>query len=389
MVETGKPTNVVLVGAGHAHVEVLRSFAQDPPRGIRLTLVTRTRQAYYSGMLPGLIAGLYRPDETTIDTRPLARAAGAEIVEASADGVDLGAQRLKCAGRPPIPYEVLSFDIGSTTDISGISGAGEHTVPVRPIDGFLERFESLRQRVLLSTRTTRIAVVGGGAAGVELALSVANRLRAEAKEAAGPVDRLQFVLVCGTPELLPDFTPSFREKFRTVLKETEIELVTGANVSAVEPGRLIVDGKAPVEADEILWAIGAAAPPWLRETDLPLDRQGFISVDADLRALKLENVFAAGDVASFTPRPLAKSGVYAVRQGPVIDRNIRSLLAGAPLEGYRPQRNTLYLVSTGKRHAIGTRNGIVVPGRWVWHVKDWIDRRWIGRYKAVGGSTGE
>ncbi|MCW5734276.1 MAG: FAD-dependent oxidoreductase [Enhydrobacter sp.] len=389
MVATGELSNVVLVGAGHAHVEVLRSFAQDPPRGIRLILVTRTRQAYYSGMLPGLIAGLYRPDETTIDSRRLAHAAGAEIVEANADGLDLRAQLLRCAGQPPIPYDVLSFDIGSTTDISGISGAGEHTVPVRPIDGFLERFEALRRRVLSATGTTRIAIVGGGAAGVELALSVANRLRDEAKGAAGRGDRLQFVLVCGTSELLPDFPPSFRRRFRTVLKETGIELVTGAIASAVEAGRLIIDGKPPVAADEILWAIGAAAPPWLRKTDLPLDRRGFISVDAELRVLNLENVFAAGDVASFTPRPLAKSGVYAVRQGPVIDRNIRSLLAGEPLVRYRPQRNTLYLVSTGKRHAIGTRNGIVVPGRWVWHVKDWIDRRWIGRYKAVGGSTGE
>lgn len=389
MVATGKLSNVVLVGAGHAHVEVLRSFARDPPRGIRLTLVTRTRHAYYSGMLPGLIAGLYRPDETTIDTRPLARAAGAEIVEASAEGVDLGAQCLRCAGRPPIPYDVLSFDIGSTTDISSISGVGERTVPVRPIDGFLQRFESLRQRVLRSTRTTRIAVVGGGAAGVELALSVANRLRDEVDKAAGRFDRLQFVLVCGTPDLLPDFPLSFREKFRAILKATGIEVVAGAIVSSVEPGRLIIEGKPPVAADETMWAIGAAAPQWLRATDLPLDRKGFISVDADLRVTGLKNVFAAGDIASFMPRPLAKSGVYAVRQGPVIDRNIRSLLAGKPLEGYRPQRNTLYLVSTGKRHAIGTRNGIVVPGRWVWHVKDWIDRRWIGRYKAVGRPTGE
>ncbi len=186
MVVAGKPPNIILVGAGHAHVEVLRSFAEDPPRGIRLTLVTRSRHAYYSGMLPGLIAGLYRPDETRIDTQPLARAAGAEIVEASADGVDLATQQLKCEGRLPIPYDVLSFDIGSTTDISSIAGVGEHTVPVRPIDGFLDRVEALRQRALRASRMTRIAVVGGGAAGVELALSVANRLPGRGNESGCP-----------------------------------------------------------------------------------------------------------------------------------------------------------------------------------------------------------
>lgn len=389
MVAAGRRPNVVLVGAGHAHVEVLRSFAEDPPHGIGLTLVTRSRHALYSGMLPGLIAGLYRTDDIQIDAWRLARAAGAEIVEASADGVDVHTRRLQCAGRESIPYDVLSFDIGSTTNISGITGIGEHTVPVRPIDRFLERFESLRQRALHATGTTRIVVVGGGAAGVELVLSLANRLRAEASEAGGPADRLQFVLVCGTAALLPGFPPSFCEKFRAVLEATGIGVVTGAVVTAVEPGRLIVEGQPAVPANEILWATGAAPPPWLRATDLPVDRQGFISVEADLRVRGLDNVFAAGDIASFTPRPLAKSGVYAVRQGPVLARNIRRLLAGEPPVRYRPQTNTLYLVSTGRRHAIGTRNGIVVAGRWVWHFKDWIDRRWIGRYKAVGGAAGD
>lgn len=389
MVATGQPRRVVLVGAGHAHVEVLRSFAEAPPRGIALTLVTRSRYAPYSGMLPGLIAGLYRPDETRIDTRPLARAAGAAIVEASADGLDLGTRRLACDGRSPVPYDILSFDIGSTSDGDGVPGASEHTVPVRPIDSFLQRFDSLRRRVLEAGKTTRIAIVGGGAAGVELALSVAHRLRTDLREAGRPLDGAQFVLVSGASALLPDFVPSFGARFRTVLDDAGVEVVTGAPVAAVEPGRLILDGRPAVTADEMLWVTGAAAQPWLRSTGLPLDERGFIPVDSDLRVRGLANVFAAGDIASFTSRPLAKSGVYAVREGPVVAENIRRLVAGEPLVRYRPQRHTLYIVSTGRRHAIGTRNGIVVAGNWVWHLKDWIDRRWIGRYQAVGRSTGD
>lgn len=387
MVETGRP-HVVLVGAGHAHVEVLRSFAEAPPHGIDLTLVTRSRHAAYSGMLPGLIAGLYRPDETWIDTQTLARAAGAALVHASADGLDVAARRLKCEGRPPIPYDVLSLDIGSTTDGSAIPGACEHAVQVRPIDGFPRRFESLRRRVLHGKGTTRIAVVGGGAAGVELALSIAGRLRADAGAGGCPVDGLQFVLVSGEPSILADFPPSFADRFRTVLEERGIEMVTGARVVAVEPGRLVLDGQPAVPADEILWVTGAAAPRWLRSTGLPLDRYGFISVDAHLRVQGLDDVFAAGDVACFTPRRLAKSGVYAVREGPVIAGNIRRLLAGRPLVRFKPQRKALYLVSTGRRHAIGTRNGIVVAGSWVWRLKDWIDRQWIRRYQTVRGPTG-
>ena len=384
MVTTGRPRHVVLVGAGHAHVEVLRSFAESPPADITLTLVTRSRHAPYSGMLPGLIAGLYREDESRIDTLPLAQSAGAAIVQASADGLDISGRYLACEGRPPIPYDVLSVDIGSTTDLSGIPGAGEHTIPVRPIDSLSQRFEALRRRALNGRGATRIAVVGGGAAGVELVLSVAHRLRADAGSFGA---RLKFVLVSGTPSILPDFVPSFGERFKTVLRERGIELVTGALVVAVEPGRLIVEGRAAVPADIVLWMTGAAAPKWLRSTSLPLDPNGFISVESTLKVRGIDNIFAAGDIASFTPRGLAKSGVYAVREGPVIARNIRRLLAGKALEEYRPQRHTLYLVSTGTRHAIGTRNGIVVAGNWVWHCKDWIDRRWISRYQTVRGST--
>ena len=374
----------MLVGAGHAHVEVLRSFAEKPPADITLTLVTRSRHAPYSGMLPGLIAGLYQEDETRIDTLPLAQSAGAEIVQASADGIDTAGRHLACEGRPSIPYDVLSFDIGSTTDLSGIPGAGEHSIPVRPIDSFSQRFEALRRCALNGGGTTRIAVVGGGAAGVELVLSVAHRLRADAGSSAA---RLEFVLVSGTSSILPGFVPSFGDRFKAVLRERRIELVTGASVVAVEPGRLIVEGRPAVPADIVLWVTGAAAPKWLRSTSLPLDANGFISVEPTLRVQGTDNIFAAGDIASFTPRGLAKSGVYAVREGPVIARNIRRLLAGKPLEEYRPQRNTLYLVSTGTRHAIGTRNGIVLAGNWVWHFKDWIDRRWISRYRTVRGSS--
>ena len=199
---TGRPRHVVLVGAGHAHVEVLRSFAERPPADITLTLVTRSRFAPYSGMLPGLIAGLYREDETRIDTQPLAQAAGATIVHASADGVDTTGRHLACGGRPPIPYDVLSFDIGSTTDLSGVPGAEQHAIPVRPIDSFSEQFERLRRRAS-GSGDDQIAVVGGGAAGVELALSLAHRLRIDAASSGA---RLEFVLVSGTPS-------SFRASF--------------------------------------------------------------------------------------------------------------------------------------------------------------------------------
>jgi selenide,water dikinase len=193
--------HVVLVGAGHAHVEVLRSFAVSPIEEMRLTLVTRSRNTPYSGMLPGLVAGLYRYEETQIDTRPLARAARAEVVYAEATGVDIKAQTLQCRGLPLIPYDVISFDIGSSPNVRGVPGASAHAIALKPIDRFLDRFEALRQRTVQRSGKIRIAIVGAGAAGVELALSVASRLRMEAAAAGRSSEDLKFLLVSGSPEI--------------------------------------------------------------------------------------------------------------------------------------------------------------------------------------------
>ena len=153
-------------------------------------------------------------------------------------------------------------------------------------------------------------------------------------------------------------------------------------MTRVEAGVLHCEKHAPIPADEILWATRAGAPPWLKGTGLALDADGFVQVDACLRAVGHADVFAAGDVAAFGPRDLPKSGVYAVRAGPVLADNIRRTLTGRRLRPFRPQRDALYLVSTGERHAVGTRNGLVIEGDWVWRWKDWIDRRFMRRFKT-------
>jgi selenide,water dikinase len=380
------PRNVVLVGAGHAHVEVLRSFAERRPQEANLTLVTRSRNTPYSGMLPGLISGIYRFDETQIDTQPLAMAAGARFLQAEAVGLDLGSRRLHCLDVPPVPYDLISFDIGSTPNTGGVPGASEHAIPVKPIDGFLERFEALRRRAR-ERSCSRIVLVGGGAAGIELVLSVERRLRTDAGAVSGR-DGLKFVVVCASAEILPNFPERFRRKFRRILESRGIEIVENARVTGVAPGEVHVQGLPTLPADEVLWVTEAAAPKWLRATGLALDGSGFIEVDETLRVRGQDRVFSVGDVAAFSPNNLPKSGVYAVRQGPILSDNILRHLSGRRLRTYSPQREALCLVSTGGRHAIGTRNGLVMEGAWAWRFKDWLDRRWISRYqmKASVGS---
>jgi selenide,water dikinase len=373
--------DVVLVGAGHSHVTVLRRFGMDPIPGVRFTLISRELHTPYSGMLPGLIAGHYGFDDAHIDTGPLARFAGARLYQDEVVALDLAGRRVICRDRPPVPYDLLSLNIGSTPNTGSVPGASEHAIPVKPIDGFLGRFEALKARVLARKGRTRLALVGAGAGGVELLLSVEHRLRREVTRAGFDAAALSFALVSDVAEILPSFPAAFRARFQRILAARGIAVFSGVPVTRVEPGRLLLDGHAPVEVDEILWTTQAAPAQWLAKSGLPLDARGFLAVDDTLRAAM--DVFAAGDTIAFATRDLPKSGVYAVRAGPVLADNIRRTLTGRSLRRFRPQGEALYLVSTGERYAVGTRNGLVVEGAWVWRWKDWIDRRFMRRFNEL------
>lgn len=375
--------DVVLVGAGHSHVAVLRKFGMKPVPGVRFTLISREVHTPYSGMLPGLVAGSYSVDEAHIDTGPLTRFAGARLYQDEVVDLDLAGRRAICRGRPPVPYDLLSLNIGSTPNTADVPGASEHAIPVKPIDGFLSRFDALVARVRARKGRTRVALVGAGAGGVELLLSLERRLRREVTRAGLDAGGLSFVLISGAPEILPNFPAAFQARFHSIFATRSIGVFTGAAVTRVEAGRLLLDGHAPIEAEEILWTTQAAPARWLAKSGLPLDQRGFLRVDDALRVVGHDEVFAAGDTIAFPGRDLPKSGVYAVRAGPVLADNLRRRLTGRPLRPFRPQREALYLVSTGERCAVGTRNGLVFAGAWVWRWKDWIDRRFMRKFNEL------
>ncbi len=367
--------DVLLVGAGHAHVAVLRAFGMRPIEGVRLTLLTREVETPYSGMLPGVVAGQYGFDDAHIDAGRLARFAGARLYQDEAVGIDVAGRRVLCRERPPVPYDLLSLDIGSRPNTGDVPGAATHAIPVKPIDGFLARFDGVLARVRAG-RSRHVLLVGGGAGGVELLLSVEQRLRREAPPGAA----LGFTLVAGSEDVLPRLPARFRARFRAILAERGIGVRTGVRVAAVEAGCVVLADGTRLPADEILWTTEAAPASWLAGTGLPLEA-GFLSVDATLRAAG--DVFAAGDMIAFRPGAIPRSGVYAVRAGPVLADNIRATLTGRALRPYRPQAQAMAIVTTGRRHAVLTRNGLTLEGGWAWRLKDWIDRRWMARYNDL------
>jgi selenide, water dikinase len=347
---------LVLVGAGHAHVEVLRRLAERPLRDAAVTVVTRAPSAAYSGMLPGVVAGHYPPDAHLMPVAPLAARAGAACLQAEAVGLDPDRRELRLAGGAAVAYDLLSLDIGSAPDTSG-APPGAPVLPVKPLETFLPALEAAEAAW---TGGARVAVVGGGVGGTEIALALRHRYARRGRAVA-------VVLIEKGPVIVPELPAAARRRLERACAEHGVAIRTGTTEAQ--------------GCDLALLTTGAAAPRWLGDTGLALDSRGFVRVDRFLRSVSHEDVFAAGDVAALEGSPRPKAGVFPVRQGPVLAENLRRRLEPRPLRAYRPQRSWLVLAATGPQHAVGTRNGLTVAGRWVWLLKDRIDRRFVARYR--------
>jgi selenide,water dikinase len=356
-------TDLVLLGAGHAHVEVLRRFAMRPEPGVRLTLIGREAETPYTGMLPGLIRGDYTFDQAHIDLAPLAAGARARLILAEATAIDLAERRVTVTGRPVVPFDLLSIDVGGGPAMPPGSG-----VPVKPIGQFLARLAALEAEL---RQGARIAVVGGGAGGTELALALARRYG----------ERARIVLVCDTPQPLESAPSLARSVVRTALVNARVELACGVAAGTWANGRLALSDGSFLEVATVLWATGVVGPAILGAAGLACDAAGCARVDDALCSVSHSFVFAAGDCATIEGNPRPKSGVWAVRAGPWLAANLRRASRGRPLRRWRPQAQALAIVGLGDGRALAWRNGIAVAGRSVWRGKDWIDRRWMRMYQ--------
>lgn len=370
----GAQRELVLVGGGHAHLGVLRAFSRRPIPGARLTLVAREAAPLYSGMLPGLIAGRFEPRACTIDLARVALAADARFIRGEACGLDVAGRLLRLADRPPLAFDVLSLNTGAAPAL--VPGAAEHALALRPFDRFVAAWGTLLARAAQSPEPVEVLVVGGGAAGVEVALALRHRLGSSARVG----------LVTGEAAPLPSHAPAARRLASAALAAADVAIYPGAAVTAVEPASLVLaSGRLPFDA--AIWATGAAPPGWLRETGLALGPDGFLTVDASLQAIGAPGIFAAGDIASVLPHPRARAGVYAVRQGPPLAVNLRRALQRRVPRPFRPQRRHLALVSTGAS-AIAVWGPIAVGGRWALRWKDRIDRRWVAMHASMPAMAG-
>ena len=364
---------ILLVGGGHSHVEVLRRFALQPDAMVALTLVSPDAALVYTGMLPGLVAGHYTQAETQIALAPLAQKARARFVADRVVALDLYTKTATLYSGDREPFDFISIDVGSTPDLS-IPGARGTALAVKPVTPFLAAWGGIQAEAAAGVVQT-IAVVGGGVGGVEILLAMQFRLQSSIGVAAP-----RFALVTDQPCIVPQQPATVRAVLGRILVERGVVLHLQSGAIAVEPGAIMVTQGRRIAVDRIVWATAAAAQPWMAAAGLACDEHGFIHVDDHLRSTSHPFVFAAGDCAAQIEHPRPKSGVFAVRQGPPLAANLRGAAHEIPLRTFVPQRHALALISTGDKHAIGSRGPFTVEGDWVWRWKDRIDRRFVAKY---------
>jgi selenide, water dikinase len=357
---------LLLVGGGHSHLAVLKSFGDAPAEGVRLTLLSPGRHAFYSGMVPGVVAGHYRPDDCRVSLGALAARAGARFLEGSAVGVDPARREVITASGERLAYDFLSLDIGSRAGEP--AGAGENALRVRPVEPFLAGWERLRESARRGG-VRRIAVVGGGAAGIEVLLAMQHALAGIA---------VDFALFSDAPILDGH---GARRRIARILGAHGVVVHTGRKIVAVGKNELEIEGGRRFEAQAAVWATGASAPTWIARSGLATDARGFVAVSDTLQSRSCPEIFAAGDVATVIGEPRPKSGVLAVRQGPVLARNLRRALAGEAPEPFRSPSRSLALISCGDPYAVASWGRFSLEGAWVWRWKDRIDRGFVERYR--------
>ncbi len=361
--------DLVLIGGGHTHALLLRKWGMNPLPGARVTVINPGPTAPYSGMLPGFVAGHYKRWELDIDLVRLARFAGARVILGAVDGIDPDKRLIHVPGRPPVAFDVASVNVGITSDMPAVSGFAEHAVPAKPLGPFAARWEEY----LAETGPASVAVIGGGVAGVELAMAMAHALRSKGRKAR--------VTLIDNSTVLTATVPKASATIRQAMQRLGVEVLENTTIQKIEAGQIQLDDGGQIQADFITGAAGARPYDWLAECGIAL-HEGFIKVNADLQSSD-PAIFAAGDCAHLSDNPRPKAGVYAVREAPVLYDNLRTALGAGKMRRYVPQKDYLKLISLGGKSALGERFGTSFSGPLMWQWKNHIDQKFMNRFRNL------
>jgi len=371
--------HLVLVGGGHAHLTTMLNVGDFVKRGHRVTLIGPSPYHYYSGMGPGMLSGIYRPEDIRFHVSKMVQDRGAAFIEGEVVRLDPKKRKLLLSTGVEIGYDVVSFNIGSSVPVGGLSGGGKKAFTVKPIINLLRAQQTILE--LLHKGEPRLLVIGGGPAGLEIS---ANCWRLVHDHAS----RAHITLLAG-----PKFIPTVPHKVRQIalrsLVSRGITVLEGSFVHRIKRDSALTEDGRAFPFDLVLLALGVRPSGLFTESGLPTGDDGGLLVNAYLQSVTYPEIFGGGDCVSFQPRPLAKIGVYAVRQNPVLYHNLMAALEGGQMKPFDPGGAYLLIFNLGDGTGIFFKKNWVFDGRRAFYLKDYIDKKFMRKFQASGERTGE
>ena len=347
----------MLLGAGPAHLDLLSSLARKQPGGVQLTLIAPYPMHFYTGMVPGFVAGQHTLEDCLISLETLLEKAGARWVTGSAAALDIKEFTLRLADGSTFGFDWLSIDTGTMQDRQQIEaimpGAREHGLFVRPLEAFCALWPRVTE--LATNRSLRIAVLGQDLLSIELVLAIRQRLPGSA-----------VTLVAGTAGLTGAAALGHEQRIRKILNEHRITVLADRAVG-IEAEQVLLGSGARLACDVPIIGSTGQTPAWLAGSALTLDTHGQVAVDAAGRSVSHPQVFAASETPS--------------RAKPALTANLLALLAGSPARRRQPGPDHLHFLAYGERRALLIWRGVSMEGRWVGWLKEWLDRSYLRRYR--------
>lgn len=371
--------HLVLVGAGHAHLETIAALRDIISDSAAVTVMSLGAYQYYSGMGPGLLAGHYSPGQVRFNVKALVESRGARFVEERVTRINAGEKTLQMESGTSIPYDVASFNVGSVINTGPLEIMHDRMITVKPV----ERLFAARCGITrgLETAAVDVVVVGGGAAGVEIAAN-------SSVLGAGLPNKPRVTLLT-RGQILRQFPAAVRKRALKKLTDLGVTVMENAVVIGNSSETISIEGSADLHFDYALIATGTRPPALFQESGIPVGETGGLLVNEHLHSPQHPEIFGGGDCIDYGPRALKKVGVYAVRENPILLHNIKASLGQQPLESFEPQKHYHLALNMGDGSGISYRSPFIVSGKIAFKLKDYIDTAFMRRFQEFGEADEE
>ena len=369
---------LVIVGAGHAHLTILKNLQEFKNAGHDVTVVSSSSLHYYSGMGPGMLSGIYRPEEIRFNVKKMSQNRGAVFIEDKVVKIHPQKKKIDLQSGQTLPYDAMSVNTGSYVPVEAPDFSDDLVVPVKPIENLL----NARHKIIaaLKNKELRITVVGGGPTGVEVAGNLDRLVRNES-------GKCRITLVAGT-RLLRQFKTGVRNRVRNALVRRKVQVIEGSRMSAIKGTSVVLSDGSDIESDIVFMAVGVKPSPLFKDSGFTIGPDGGMRVNQYLQSVSYPEIFGGGDCISFEPQALAKVGVFAVRQNPILCNNLLCFLKGTALEQFHPQKAVLLAFNMGDGTAVVQWHSLVWGGRLGFALKNYLDQTFMKNFRVSGELDG-